>query len=49
VLAEERAAAQAAGMNDFLAKPLDLQQMVAVLAPYVPAASRAAYSSSSTS
>jgi signal transduction histidine kinase/ActR/RegA family two-component response regulator len=36
VMAEERAAAQTAGMTDFLAKPLDLKQMVAVLLPYVP-------------
>ena len=36
VMAEERAAAQTAGMSDFLAKPLDLGQMVAVLLPYVP-------------
>jgi CheY-like chemotaxis protein len=37
VLGEERAAAQAAGMTGFLAKPLDLKQMVTMLAPYVPA------------
>jgi CheY-like chemotaxis protein len=36
VMTEERAAAQTAGMSDFLAKPLDLGQMVAVLLPYVP-------------
>jgi CheY-like chemotaxis protein/anti-sigma regulatory factor (Ser/Thr protein kinase) len=36
VTAEERAAAQTAGMSGFLAKPLDLGQMVAVLLPYVP-------------
>ncbi|MFM8442491.1 MAG: ATP-binding protein [Methylococcus sp.] len=36
VMAEERAAAQAAGMSDFLAKPLSLEQMVAMLLPYVP-------------
>jgi len=36
VMAEERAAAQAAGMADFLAKPLNLEQMVATLRPYVP-------------
>jgi PAS domain S-box-containing protein len=36
VMAEERAAAQTAGMSGFLAKPLDLGQMVAVLLPYVP-------------
>lgn len=38
VLAEEREAALAAGMSGFLAKPLDLEQMVAVLRAYVPAA-----------
>ena len=36
VMAEERAAAQAAGMAEFLAKPLNLEQMVATLLPYVP-------------
>ncbi|MFM8442399.1 MAG: PAS domain S-box protein [Methylococcus sp.] len=34
VLAEEREAALAAGVNDFLTKPLDLARMVAVLSPY---------------
>ncbi len=34
VLPEERAAALAAGMNDFLAKPLDIERMKAVLSPY---------------
>lgn len=37
VLAEERVAAESAGMNDFLPKPLELGQMVTVLLPYVPA------------
>jgi len=36
VLAEEREAAEQAGMNDFLAKPLDLDRMNALLTPYVP-------------
>jgi CheY-like chemotaxis protein len=36
VLTEEREAAKQAGMNDFLAKPLDFEQMNAVLSPYVP-------------
>ncbi|WP_295386564.1 Hpt domain-containing protein [uncultured Thiodictyon sp.] len=31
VLAEQRAAALAAGVNDFLAKPVDLEELVAVL------------------
>jgi CheY-like chemotaxis protein len=34
VLPEERQAALDAGVNDFLAKPLDLQTMTAMLAPY---------------
>jgi CheY-like chemotaxis protein len=34
VLPEERQAALDAGVNDFLAKPLDLQTMTALLAPY---------------
>ncbi len=33
VLAEERAAAEAAGMTDFLPKPLELERMVVVLQP----------------
>ena len=37
VLAEERQAALDAGVNDFLAKPLDLQQMNATLAQYLVA------------
>ena len=36
VLAEEREAVQAAGMTGFLAKPLDLEQMVVVLRAYLP-------------
>ena len=32
VMPEERAKAQAAGVDDFLTKPLDLRQMVRVLA-----------------
>ena len=36
VLAEEREAAKAAGMNDFLAKPLNFERMSALLEPYVP-------------
>ena len=36
VLAEERAAAEAAGVDEFLAKPLDLGQMVTMLLPYAP-------------
>ena len=36
VLAEEREAARLAGMDDFLAKPLDLEQMVAMLRPFIP-------------
>ena len=35
VMAEERDAAQAAGVNGFLAKPLDLEGMVAMLRPYM--------------
>ena len=35
VLPEERAAALDAGMNDFLAKPLNLSQLLAALTPYV--------------
>ena len=34
VLPEEREAALNAGMNDFLAKPLDTQRLAAVLQPY---------------
>ena len=34
VLAEEREAAIAAGMNDFLAKPLDLETMTQTLERY---------------
>jgi len=36
VLAEERERAEAAGVTDFLAKPLSLETMVAMLRPYVP-------------
>jgi PAS domain S-box-containing protein len=35
VMAEEQEAVRAAGMNDFLAKPLDLEQMVALLLRWV--------------
>ena len=35
VLAEERQAALDAGVDDFLAKPIDLKQMNAVLAPFI--------------
>ena len=42
VLPEERAAALAAGMNDFLAKPLDIERMLAVLSPYAGKAPRPA-------
>ncbi|MFM8442302.1 MAG: ATP-binding protein [Methylococcus sp.] len=35
VLPEERAAALDAGMNDFLAKPLNLSQLLAALKPYL--------------
>jgi CheY-like chemotaxis protein len=38
VLPEERQAALAAGVNDFLAKPVDLEQLQRVLAPYRVAA-----------
>jgi PAS domain S-box-containing protein len=36
VLAEEREAAMAAGVDGFLAKPLDLEELTRVLTPYVP-------------
>jgi CheY-like chemotaxis protein len=36
VLEEERESALAAGMNDFITKPLDLQQLNAVLARFLP-------------
>ncbi|RQW78177.1 MAG: sensor histidine kinase, partial [Methylococcus sp.] len=36
VLPEERESALAAGMNEFLAKPIDLEQLVAKLLPYAP-------------
>ncbi|MFM8443645.1 MAG: PAS domain S-box protein [Methylococcus sp.] len=39
VLAEERAAAQAAGVNDFLAKPLNLEALVGMLQALRPQAS----------
>ena len=41
VLPEERQAALDAGVNDFLAKPLDLQTMAAMLAPYSGHANKA--------
>ncbi len=37
VMAEERESTLAAGVNEFLAKPLDLETMVATLRPYAPA------------
>jgi CheY-like chemotaxis protein len=39
VLPEERESALAAGMNEFLAKPIDLEQLVAKLLPYAPSPS----------
>jgi len=39
VLPEEREAARAAGVDDFLAKPLELEALVALLQPHRPAAS----------
>jgi CheY-like chemotaxis protein len=38
VLEEERESALAAGMNDFITKPLDLQQLNAALARFLPGA-----------
>jgi len=38
VLEEERESALAAGMNDFITKPLDLKQLNAVLAGFLPGA-----------
>jgi CheY-like chemotaxis protein len=38
VLPEEREAALAAGVNDFLPKPLEIERMVAVLRPFLGAA-----------
>jgi len=38
VLAEEREAALEAGVDDFLAKPLDLESMIGILQTYVPSA-----------
>ena len=38
VMAEDRKAAEAAGVDGFLAKPVDIHWLVSTLAPYVPAA-----------
>ena len=38
VMAEDRKAAEAAGVDGFLAKPVDIRCLVSTLAPYVPAA-----------